>query len=123
MTFTYTFDFSIDRNRIRFELGDVTSDAALYQDEEIDAALTSAASWQAAVIMLIDGLIARYARTTGFTADWLKVDAMANMKAFMVLRERKVDEYGLAADGEIVSDGTHVYRYDSDQTDEPDYQE
>jgi len=124
VTFTYTFDFTIDRDRIRFEIGDTVSTNALYQDEEIAAALiASDDSWQAAVIMLIDGIIARLSRTPNTTADWLKVDVTSMLKAYMALRDRKVDEYGLTNDGELLSGSVNVYRTDSDATEEPTYQE
>jgi hypothetical protein len=121
--FTYTFDFTIDRNRIRFELGDTISTNALYQDEEIAAALTASDdSWQAAVIMLIDGVIARLSRTPKTKADWLEVDVTSMLKAYIALRDRKVDEYGLTNDGELLSGSVNVYRTDSEQTEEPTYE-
>lgn len=122
MTFTYTFNFAIPRDRIRFELGDTVSTNALYQDEEITAALTESDNeWKPTVIMLIDGIIARLSRTPNTTADWLKVDVTSMLKAYMALRDKKIDEYGLTNDGELLSGSVNTYRTDSNATEEPTY--
>lgn len=123
MTFTYTFNFTIDRDRIRFELGDTISTNALYQDEEIAAALTASDDeWKPAVIMLLDGIIAKLSRTPNTKADWLTVDVASMLRAMTALRDRKVDEYGLTNDGELLSGSVNVYRTDSEQTEEPTYE-
>ena len=44
------------------------------------------------------------------------------LKAYIALRDRKVDEYGLTNDGELLSGSVNVYRTDSEQTEEPTYE-
>lgn len=118
MTFTYdlTNGFS-DAERVRFHLGDTDAAAAKFSDEEIAAIITEAGSWQDAVIACIQNLIARLS-VPDFKADWLQVTASKAREGYESLLEIKEKDFGL---GGIASGVTHVYRADSDATEEPDY--
>ena len=122
--FSFDYDFEIKLNRVRFETGDIDAAMAIWTDEAITEFLAqSSDSWQAAVIMALEGEVARLRRAVNFTADWLKVDAAANLKAAEALLEKKRAEYGLTNAGTLNTGAGHVYRQDSDATEEPDYQD
>lgn len=123
--FTYTFDFeNVPRDRVRFEIGDTNAALPIYQDAELDAMLAvNDDEWQPAVIMALEGEVARLRRVVNFTADWLKVDTQAQLKAAETLLAKKKTEYGLNGAGTLNTGVGHVYRTDSLATEEPDYQD
>lgn len=124
MTFTFEYDFTINLNRVRFETGDINEAMPIWTDEAITAFLAeSGDEWKPAVIMALEGEVARLRRSVNFTADWLKFDASAQLKAAQALLEKKRSEYGLTDAGILDTGAGHVYRQDSLATESPDYQE
>ncbi len=125
MTFSFAYDFTVNLNRVRFETGDIDPLLPIYADEAITAFLVETDDrWQAAVIMALEGEVARLRRVGKFKADWLEVDPAGQLKAAMALLEKKRAEYGLVTPtGTINTGAAHVYRQDSLATEEPDYQE
>jgi hypothetical protein len=68
MTFSYTADFSVQRNRVRLLLGDTDSSAALLQDEELDVFLAGGQLGQAndylAAVLAGQAVLGKYAHTS-----------------------------------------------------------
>lgn len=120
MTFTYTA-FATDKDRVRFHLADTDAAAPIFSDEDINAAITEYSGYKPAVIAFIKYLIALLTQTPDFTADWLKISSSAAIASYRKMLEDKQAEFGIS-DGSIAAEGVHVYRYDSDQTEPPDYQ-
>lgn len=118
MTFTYSISAPYtDLTKVRFALGDTDSTAAKFSDEEIAFQISEQVTWQAAVITLLQGLIAKMS-IPNFTADWLTVDATTARKDLMWLLQQKRNEYGIAA---LSTEVTYAYRPDSRQTEPPDF--
>lgn len=117
MTFTYTLSPATDLTRVRFALGDTDSASAKFSDEEINFQISEQTTWQAAVITLLQGLIAKLS-IPNFTADWLQVDATTARKDLMWLLKEKRNEYGISA---LSVETTYAYRPDSRQNQAPDF--
>lgn len=118
MSFSYV-PFASNRDRVRFHIGDTNADAAIYSDAEINAMIAEAGTWQGAVVMALESIIARLAGTPDFTADWLKVDVASQIEAYRRLLDMKRAEFGL---GLLGSEAVHVYRLDSQQAEPPTYE-
>lgn len=118
MSFSYV-PFASDKDRVRFHIGDTNSDAPMYSDAEIHGMIAEAGTWQGAVVMALESIIARLAATPDFTADWLKVDVGSQIEAYQRLLDMKRAEFGL---GMIGSEAVHVYRLDSQQNEPPTYE-
>ncbi len=118
---TFTWDISggfTDLARVRFHLGDMDSAAPKFTDEEINAVIAEAGSWELAVIACIDSLIMRL-NVPDFKADWLQVDSSTARAGYEQMRPIKKRELGLV--GRLSSSSKNTYRVDSGQTSEPDY--
>lgn len=67
MTFSYNADLSLDRDRMRFYIGDTVSDAGVrpdgsnFSDEELDGLISAEGSWQAAIAAAAEILAMLYA--------------------------------------------------------------
>jgi hypothetical protein len=118
MTFTYDLGDPDAITHMRFALGDVVADGAIFSDEELVYVAGQAGSWQAGVIACLQSIVARIAAEPKFTADWLSVDAISGLEAYQALLRMKRREYGL---GEITGVSAWTYRADSLATDVPDY--
>lgn len=118
MTFTYSLTAPYtDLTKVRFALGDTDSTAAKFSDEEINFQISEQLTWQAAVITLLQGLIAKLA-IPNFTADWLQVDATTARKDLMWLLKEKRNEYGISA---LSVETGYAWRPDSRQNQSPDF--
>lgn len=117
MTFTFATDLSTDLALVRFHIGDTDSGGYFLADETITALLTSHGSVGGAVVASLKYIITQLSRPD-FRADWLQVSNAEARKGYQALLMEKRGEFGLSA---ITASATHVYRADSDQTEEPDY--
>lgn len=118
MTFTYT-PLVTDRDKVRFHIGDTDENAFIFSDEEIVAIISMAGSWQAAVITCLRNIIARLAATPSFSADWLRIDPAGAIKTYQSLLVQKQSELELDTGGGLESGVVHIYRADSDMSEEP----
>lgn len=117
MTFTYTPSAPTDITRVRFHIGDTVEAAAIFSDEEITFAISEGGSYQQAVIILLQSLIARLSAEPDFSADWLKVDAGRSVVGYRLLLAEKRRQFGIGA---VRGAAKAVYRSDSGQTEAPD---
>ena len=116
MTFTYTPNSPNDITRVRFHIGDTVESSAMYSDEEITFGIAEGGSYQQAVIILLQNLIARLSAEPDFTADWLRVDNRRSVEGYRVLLQEKRRQFGISA---VRARGKAVYRSDSGQTEAP----
>lgn len=71
MAFTYTDTLLTDRDRVRFEIGDITSgsgprpDSTNFSDNEVSAIITAEGSWGAAAARLAEVLANSWATAAG----------------------------------------------------------
>lgn len=120
---TFTYDLTsgfTPLTHVRFNIGDVQADRAIFQDEVINAVVADAGSWQKAVILCIQSVIAMLSSNPDFKADWLSVsykEAIASWTALLNLKSR---ELGVPS-GQITARTAYIYRPDSFQTTEPTY--
>jgi len=118
MTFTYDLaNGATDVERVRFHIGDTVEAAAMFTDEEITFAISEGGTWQQAVIMLLQSLIARISMDGDFQADWLRVDSSRSVASLRALLSEKRRLFGIGA---VRAVGKAVYRSDSGQTGAPD---
>lgn len=110
MAFTYTPGTPTDITRVRYHIGDTDEQIAIFTDEEIQFILNEQSSVGAAVVSLINSIIARLSATPDFTADWLRVDAGRSLDGYRMLLAEKRREFGL---NQISSRARHTYRGDS----------
>ncbi|MEQ9027564.1 MAG: hypothetical protein RLP44_02515 [Aggregatilineales bacterium] len=113
MTFTYDPTMPTDITRVRFHIGDVDSDEAIFSDEEITFVIAEESTWQNAVIACLQSLIGRMSAEPDFTADWLKVDNKRALAGYKELLQQKRQQFGIPA---VSGRGQAVYRGDSLQT-------
>jgi hypothetical protein len=66
MTFTYTPNSPNDITRVRFHIADTVESSAMYSDEEITFGIAEGGSYQQAVIILLQNLIARLSAEPDF---------------------------------------------------------
>lgn len=119
MTFTFAQPFD-NIARVRINIGDVDSTRAIFSDEVINAAITEAGTWQSAVIMLIQSIIAQLSSQPTMRADWLQVDYQTALDSWQKLLPIKARQLGVAS-GQITATAQYIWRPDSDQTAEPTY--
>ena len=80
MAFTYLGTLATDRDKVRFNIGDVTEDAgprpadANFTDAEIDGLITAEGTWQGAVGACFERLAAEWTRFPSFKADNLSLN-------------------------------------------------
>lgn len=117
MTFTWLGTLATDLDKVRFHLGDTSSDGYWLPDETITALVASEGSVGGAVIAGLKYILTQLSRPD-FRADWLQVSNAEARKGYEMLLSEKRREFGAAA---ISATVTHVYRADSLATAEPDY--
>lgn len=118
MTFTYAPSATpSDLTRVRFALGDTVSASAKFSDEEIAMQIAEQTTWQAAVVTLLQGLIAKMS-IPNFSADWLTVDPTTARKDLMWLLQQKRNEYGIS---QLSVETGYAWRPDSRQNTSPNF--
>lgn len=120
MTFTYTPASANDITRVRYHIGDVVEDTAIFSDEEIQFAIDESGTWQGAVLDSIRSVMARLATEPDMQADWLKIDWRRSAENWRLLLSEKGRQFGLRA--RASSGGQHVYRIDGLQKETPDWE-
>lgn len=86
MAFTYTAGSTTTLNRVRFELGDTDSNAALFADEEIEAKLAERGDdVLLAAADLCEILARKYARAYDFETDGQKFSRSQMSKQYLEL--------------------------------------
>lgn len=118
MTFTYTPASPDDVTRVRYHLQDTTEASAIFTDEEISFVISEEGSWQAAVVSLIQSLIARLAHEPDGSADWLSINWRRSADSWRALLNEKRREFGLSR---RTGSSKATYRSDSGQTEAPDW--
>lgn len=121
MTFTYTPSSANDITRVRYHIGDVVEDSAIFTDEEIQFAITETGTWQRAVLDSIRSVMARLATEPDMQADWLKIDWRRSAESWKALLNEKAQQFGLGK-ARASSGGQHVYRIDGLQKETPDWE-
>lgn len=117
MTFSYNLTSPVaDNARVRFALGDVIVDGAIFSDEEIAFQLAETGTWQKTVIACIESVIARLAATPDFRADWLQVSQATALAQWQLLLKTKRMEYGISL---ITARTGYTFRPDSWMTEAP----
>ena len=116
MTFTFTEDLTDAGDYVRFHTTDTITPGYM-SDALITSMIAVEGSNNSAVIAGLRYIIGQLARPD-FTADWLSVSNAAARQGFRELLNDKLTEFGVA---KRTATSTHVYRADSDATEEPDY--
>lgn len=123
MTFTYTPSSPTNLTRVRYHIGDVEETTAIFSDEEINFVLAEEAAETsvvgAAVVSLINSVIARLNHEPDMQADWLKIDWRRSAENWLRLLSEKKQKFGLSPRGS--SGGQFGWRPDTLQTEAPDY--
>lgn len=119
MTFTYTYDTSVNRDLVRYHLNDIDSETAMFSDEQITMALSVEGGVSGAVIALIKQHQMKLAQEPDLKADWLSVDWKRSAAYWEKLLAEKRREFGISSRS---GSAVHVYRADSLQTEAPDYE-
>lgn len=89
MAFTYSNDpGASDRDFVRFRLSDTEAMGALFDDAEIDFALSEATAPLHAAASLAEVAAARFSRRIGVTVGRVQVDYAARAAAMMTLAAR-----------------------------------
>jgi hypothetical protein len=109
MTFTFAGDLAIDRDFVRFEVGDTTEDSAWLSDEIIASLVTQAGSKQGAVVRALKFIIMQLSKPD-FKADWLSVTNGEARKGYQAMLADKQKEYGI---GGISASVVYTYRSDT----------
>ena len=86
MTWTYTPDFTGNRDPIRVRIGDTNSADPIFSDEEIAYAYAQAGSLDAAAVVLCEWAEAKYAKVPDSTFGPSSVSGSQRAKAFRALR-------------------------------------
>jgi hypothetical protein len=110
MAFTYNLTTPNDITRVRYHIGDVVAEAAMYSDEEITFIIAESGGWEAAVIASIKGMLARLGHEPDMQADWLRIGWRASVEMWTKLLAEKKQEFGLGARSN--SGGQHAWRPD-----------
>jgi len=122
MSFTYIGDLSTDRDKIRFNLQDVTASSGPrpsggnFSDAELDGLLTLEGSWQRAVCAGFEALAAQWMRYANYTIGPRseQVGAIAKNYADQATTWRARWGYGQTATGAGSSAVTRVDAYSDD---------
>lgn len=121
MTCTYLSGLTFtNSDLVRFHTGDTDCSRQIFSDEEISAIIANAGSWQKAVILAIQSIIARMSTNPDFHADWLTVDYKEGIASFTKLLTLKARELGVPL-APITASSLYIWRPDSFQTQEPSY--
>jgi hypothetical protein len=116
MTFTFGEDLTVDRDYVRFHCADTIAPGFM-SDALIASLVTVEGTTNKAVITGIRHIIGLLSRPD-FRADWLQVSNQAALAGYKTLLAEKKNELGI---GGIITTVTHVYRADSDASEEPDW--
>jgi hypothetical protein len=116
MAFTFGEDLTEARDYVRFHTGD-TIDPGFMSDALIASLITSEGSNNAAVITGLEYICALLSRPD-FKADWLTVNNAEALKGYERRLAAKRSAFGVPR---FTASVTHVYRADSDATEEPEY--
>ena len=116
MTFSFGDDLTDDNDYVRFHTTD-TITPGFMSDALITSLIAVEGSNNAAVIAGLEYMIGQLSRPD-FRADWLQVSNEAARKGLEGVLTKKKLKFGIAA---VVATTTHIYRADSDQTEEPTY--
>lgn len=119
MTFTYGEDLTDDGDFVRFHTGDTDSDGYFLSDAIIASLLATETSKEKAVLSGLSYIITQLAQPN-FKADWLQVDNSSALASYKALLAEKRAAFGSRR---VVGSAVHVYRADSQQSEEIDYSE
>lgn len=120
MTFTYSPAASpTDTTKIRYYIGDTVEAAAIFSDEEIAMVLEIEGSVSTAAVSLVQSAIAKLAHEPDMRADWLSVQWRTSSENWRKLLSDLQKKFGLGP--RALSGGVHLYRADSYQSEEPDW--
>lgn len=119
MSFSFSTPFN-DISRVRFYIGDVSADRAIFQDEVIVAVIAQTGTWQTAVIACIQNIISQLSSQSDFKADWLSVDYKTALQYWQNQLNLLARQLGVP-NGRIVATATYLWRPDSNQQGEPTY--
>jgi len=103
MAFTYTDSLLLDRDRVRFSLGDTLSAAgpkpadANFSDAEIEGLISIEGSWQRAVAAGFETLASLWARHVTFTAEGMSSNQSDISKQYRESAIEWRDKYGYGA--------------------------
>ena len=116
MTDTFTFDNTLatDLAKVRFHVGDTSSDGNYLWDETINALVTSEGSVGGAVIASIRYIISQLS-SPDFKLDWLTVSNKEARAGFELLLQQKAQELGVSLGATATATINNAYRADSDQ--------
>ena len=116
MTDTFTFDNTLatDLAKVRFHVGDTSSDGNYLWDETITALVASEGSVGGAVIASIRYIISQLS-SPDFKLDWLTVSNKEARAGFELLLQQKAQELGVSLGATATSTIKNAYRADSDQ--------
>lgn len=95
MTFTFTFDLSVERDYVRFHTGDTSEAEAYLSDELITSLISETGSKQQAVISGLRYILIQLSKPN-FKADWLQLDYEKAQKSYRQLLADKIRELGVA---------------------------
>jgi hypothetical protein len=118
MTFTYVV--TTDLGKLRLILGDTGSASAEFSDEEMNAFIAMAGTWQQAAIMGCDALIAKYARLVNLTLGPRSESYSDIVAHYKDLKASLLAGGGVAA--QITTEGL-TFSWNEDDDDDTDYYE
>ena len=116
MAFTFTDDLTAAGDYVRFHTGDTVSPGFM-SDALITSLIAVEGTNNKAVLAGLKYIISQLSRPD-FKADWLQVTNVEARKGYQALLNEKRAEFGIAR---LTASVTHVYRADSDATEEPTY--
>ncbi len=116
MAETFTFDntLSTDLAKVRFHIGDTSSDGNYLWDETINALITSEGSVGGAVVASIRYIITQLS-SPDFKLDWMSVSNEKARQGFEKMLRDKAQEFSIAVGAVATSTVSQPYRADSDQ--------
>ena len=118
MTFTFVGTLATALDRVRFATGDTNEDGHYLEDATITALVTLHGE-NGAIVESLRFILAQLSRPD-FRADWLQV---TNKEAAAAVRSQLRDAIRRYGTGGLVAGTVNVYRQDSQQTEEPDYED
>ena len=116
MAFTFTENLTVAGDFVRFHCGDTVSPGFM-SDALITSLIAVEGTNNAAVIAGLKYIISQLSRPD-FSADWLQVTNTEARNGYILLLREKRNEFGISV---MTASVTHVYRADSDATEEPTY--
>lgn len=114
-TFTYDNTLATDLAKVRFHIGDTSSDGNYLWDETINALVTSEGSVGGAVVACIKYIITQLS-SPNFRLDWLTVSNEKAREGFENLLKQKAQEFSISVSNVTATSTISLpYRADSDQ--------